>query len=62
MGLAETPIVNALRVARTQQKAIGFATTVASLAFISWITLKPLAGPLTDRFQLCVLCGTYGGA
>jgi hypothetical protein len=47
-------------VARAQQKALGFATSLCALALIARLTLKPLGGPLPSGFNWCVLCGSFG--
>jgi hypothetical protein len=62
MGPLKTLLVKAAHVARTQQKTIGFATTILALAVIGVLTLKPLGGKLPAGFLTCVICGTYGTA
>jgi hypothetical protein len=49
-------------VARAQQKALGFATSLCALALIARLTLKPLGGPLPSGFNWCVFCGSFGAA
>jgi len=49
-------------VARAQQKALGFATSLCALALIARLTLKPLGGPLPSGFNWCVFCGSFGSA
>src|SRR5271170_6890969 len=49
-------------VARAQQKALGFATSLCALALIARLTLKPLGGPLPAGFNWCVFCGSFGFA
>jgi len=49
-------------VARAQQKALGFATSLCALALIARLTLKPLGGPLPSGFHWCVFCGSFGAA
>ncbi len=49
-------------VARTQQKALGFATSLCSLAIIARLTLRPLGGPLPFGFHTCLFCGSFGFA
>jgi hypothetical protein len=50
-------------VARAQQKALGFATTLCSLALIARLTLTAHGhGPLPSGFRWCVFCGTFGFA
>ena len=49
-------------VARAQQKALGFATSLCALALIARLTLKPLGGPLPSGFHWCVFCGSFGFA
>jgi hypothetical protein len=49
-------------VARAQQKALGFATSLCAVALIARLTLKPLGGPLPSGFNWCVFCGSFGFA
>jgi hypothetical protein len=49
-------------VARAQQKALGFATSLCALALIARLTLKSLGGPLPSGFNWCVFCGSFGAA
>jgi VanZ family protein len=49
-------------VARAQQKALGFATSVCAFVLIVRLTLKPLGGPLPSGFHWCVFCGSFGAA
>lgn len=49
-------------VARTPQKALGLATTLAALALIARLTLTPLGTTLPSHFDLCVPCGSTGTA
>jgi hypothetical protein len=49
-------------VARTQQKTLGVATTIAALILIARLTLKPMGGSLPTQFDVCILCGSRGTA
>ncbi len=49
-------------VARAQQKALGFATSMCAFVLIVRLTLKPLGGPLPSGFHWCVFCGSFGAA
>lgn len=50
------------RVAATQQRVIGLATTAIALAVIARLTLWPGPGGLPRAFQWCLVCGSYGSA
>jgi len=48
-----------LNVALAQQKALGIAATILSVAVIAVLTLTSQAGGPADHFDLCITCGTY---
>ena len=53
------PLARLVDVARTQQKALGLATTGLSVLIIAALTLTPGVGPPADHFDLCITCGSH---